>query len=51
LLGSNDYGVGEGISGFQSIGEVDIDDSSEKGVGEESNICIISRIRGVVRSA
>jgi hypothetical protein len=48
LLCSDDYGVGKGVSGFQSIGEIDINDLGEEGVGEKSDICIISRIRGMV---
>jgi hypothetical protein len=50
LLGSNDYRVGKWVSGFQGIGKVDINDSSEESVGEESDICIVSRVRGVVRA-
>jgi hypothetical protein len=49
LLCSDDYRVGEGVDGFQSIGKVDIDDSSEKSVGEEGDISIVIRVRGMVR--
>jgi hypothetical protein len=51
LLGGDDYRVREWVSGFQSIGEVDINDSGEEGIGEEGNIYIISRIGGMVRAA
>jgi hypothetical protein len=50
LLGGNDYRVRERISGFQSVGKVNINDSGEESIGEKGNICIISRIRGVVGS-
>jgi hypothetical protein len=50
-LCSNDYRVREGVIGFQSIGEVNINDSGEEGIGKKSDICIISRIGGVVRAA
>jgi hypothetical protein len=51
LLGSNDHRVRKGVSGFQGIGKIDADDSSKESVGEESDICIVSRIRGVVRAS
>jgi hypothetical protein len=50
LLCSNDYRVRKGSSGFQSIGKVNINNLSEESVGEESDICVISRIRGMVRA-
>jgi hypothetical protein len=50
-LCSDDYGVGEGFGGFQSVRKVNINDSSEEGVGEKGDICIISRVGGVVRAA
>jgi hypothetical protein len=51
LLCSDDYRVGEGVSGFQGISKVNIDDLSKEGIREESDICIISRVRGMVRAA
>jgi hypothetical protein len=49
LLCSNNYRVGKGVSGLQSIGEVDINDLSKESIGKMSDICVISRIGGVVR--
>jgi hypothetical protein len=50
LLCSNDYRVRKGISGFQSISKVDVNNSSKESIGEKGNICIVSRIRGMVRA-
>jgi hypothetical protein len=50
-LSGNDYGVGKGVSGFQGFGKIGINDSSKEGIGEKGNICVIGRIRGMVRSA
>jgi hypothetical protein len=49
-LCSDDYRVREGVSGFQGIGEVDINDVGKEGIGEKGDICVISRIRGMVRT-
>jgi hypothetical protein len=51
LLGGNDYGVREWVGGFQGIGEVDINNSGKEGVWKESNICVVSRIGGMIRAA
>jgi hypothetical protein len=50
-LGGNDYRIREGVGSFQSVGKVNINDSGKEGVGKKSDVCIISRIRGMVRAA
>jgi hypothetical protein len=50
LLCSDDHRIGEGISGFQGIGKINVNDLSKECVREKSNICVISRIGGVVRA-
>jgi len=45
LLCIKDYGVRERVGGFQGVGEIDVNNSSKKGIREKGDICIISRIR------
>jgi hypothetical protein len=35
----------ERVSGFQGVSEIDVNNSSKKGIREKGDICIISRIR------
>jgi hypothetical protein len=49
-LCGNDYGVRERVGGFQGVGKININNLSNECVWEKGDICIISRIRGVVRT-